>query len=83
MVAAHNVSDTALIEACGIGLVAAAVTAAGEAQRPAACNDAITLPREIAEPERDDDGDVILGTDANGRTISCRTSPSSLPSTTS
>ena len=43
-----------------------AITAAWEAQRLAACNDAIALLREIVDLERDDDGDVILGIDANG-----------------
>ena len=43
-----------------------AITAAWEAERLAACDDAITLLREIADLERDDDGDVIIGTDANG-----------------
>ncbi len=43
-----------------------AITAAWEAERLAACNDAIALLREIADLERDDDGDVIFGADANG-----------------
>ncbi len=43
-----------------------AITAAWEAERFAACDDAIALLREIADLERDDDGDVILGADANG-----------------
>ncbi len=43
-----------------------AITAAWEAERLAACDDAIVLLREIVDPERDDDGDVILGADANG-----------------
>ena len=43
-----------------------AITAAWEAQHLAACDDAIALLREIADLERDDDGDVILGADANG-----------------
>lgn len=43
-----------------------AITAAWEAKSLAACDDAIALPREIADPERDDDGDVIIGTDAYG-----------------
>ena len=34
--------------------------------RTAACDDAIALLREIADLERDDDGDVIIGTDADG-----------------
>ena len=41
-----------------------AITATWEAERPAACDDAITLLREIADLDRDDD--VIIGTDANG-----------------
>ena len=41
------------------------LTAAWEAERLAACDDAIALVREIADLERDDDGDVILGADAN------------------
>ena len=44
-----------------------AITAAWEAERIATCDDAIALLREIADLERDDDGDVILGADANGR----------------
>ena len=43
-----------------------AVTAAWEAERLAACDDAIVLLREIADMQTDDDGDVILGADANG-----------------
>ena len=43
-----------------------AITAAWEAERLAACDDAVALLREITDLERDDDGDVILGTDANG-----------------
>ena len=43
-----------------------AITAAWEAERLAACDDAIALLREIAEQEADDDGDVILGADENG-----------------
>ena len=43
-----------------------AITAEWEAERLAACDDAIALLREIADLERDDDGDVILGADANG-----------------
>ena len=41
------------------------LTAAWEAQRLAACDDAIALLREIADLETDDDGDFILGADAN------------------
>ena len=43
-----------------------AITAAWEAERLSACDHAITLLREIADLERDDDGDVIIGTDADG-----------------
>ena len=43
-----------------------AITAAWEAERLAACDEAIALLREIADLERDDDGEVIIGTDANG-----------------
>ena len=43
-----------------------AITAAWEAERLAACDDAIALLREIADQERDDDGDVILGADTDG-----------------
>lgn len=31
-----------------------------------ACDEAIALVREIADLERDDDGDVILGADEDG-----------------
>ena len=44
-----------------------AITAAWEAERLAACDEAITLLREIAEMQTDDDGDVILGADETGR----------------
>jgi hypothetical protein len=43
-----------------------ALTAAWEAERLAACDDAIALLREIADLQTDDDGDVILGADASG-----------------
>ena len=43
-----------------------AFTAAWEAERLAACEDAIALLRDIADLERDEDGDVILGADADG-----------------
>jgi hypothetical protein len=43
-----------------------AITAAWEAERLAACDLAIALLREVADLERDDDADVILGEDANG-----------------
>ena len=41
-----------------------AITAISEAKRLAACDDAIALLREIANQETDDDGNVILGTEA-------------------
>ena len=41
-----------------------AITAACEAERLAACDDAIALLREIADLERDDDGDGTIGADA-------------------
>ena len=44
-----------------------AITAAWAAERLAACDAAIALLHEIADQERDDDGDTILGADANGR----------------
>ena len=43
-----------------------AITAEWEAERLATCDEAIALLREVADLERDDDGDVILGADANG-----------------
>lgn len=43
-----------------------AIAAAWEAERLSVCDDAITLLREIAGLERDDDGDVILWADTNG-----------------
>ena len=43
-----------------------AITAAWEAERLAACDAAVVLLREIADLDRDDDGDVIIGTDADG-----------------
>jgi hypothetical protein len=43
-----------------------ALTAAWEAERLASCDHAISLLREIANLERDDNGDVIIGTDADG-----------------
>lgn len=42
-----------------------AISAAWEAERLTACDDAISLLREIADLERDGDGDVILGADEN------------------
>ena len=44
-----------------------AITVAWEAQRLAACDEAIALLREIADLERDDYGEVIIGTDADGQ----------------
>ena len=41
-----------------------AITAAWEAKRLAACDEAIALLREIADLERDDDGDVRAPTSA-------------------
>ena len=43
-----------------------AITADWEAERLAACNDAIALLHKIADLDRDDDGDVIIGMDADG-----------------
>ena len=43
-----------------------AITAAWEAERLAACDDAIALLREIADLQTDDDGDVIIGADETG-----------------
>jgi len=43
-----------------------AITAAWKADRLVACEEAIALLREIAELDRDDDGDVIIGTNADG-----------------
>ena len=43
-----------------------AITAAWEADRLAACDAAIALLREVSDLDRDDDGDVIIGTDADG-----------------
>ena len=43
-----------------------AITAAWEAERLVACDAAIALLREIADLEGDDEGDVILGADADG-----------------
>ena len=37
-----------------------------EAENLAACDDPFALLLEIAEMDRDDDGDVIIGADANG-----------------
>ncbi len=43
-----------------------AITAAWEAKRLAACDDATSLLREIADLETDGDGDVIHGADEHG-----------------
>ena len=43
-----------------------AITAAWEAERLSACDDAVALLREIADLDRYDDGDVVIGTDADG-----------------
>ena len=43
-----------------------AIIAAWEAERLATCDVAIALLREIADLERDDDDDVILGVDVDG-----------------
>jgi len=43
------------------------ITAAWEAERLAAFDAAIALLREIADLETDDDGDVMIGADEDGR----------------
>ena len=43
-----------------------AITSAWESERFVVCDDAIALLREIADLDRDDDCDVIIGTDADG-----------------
>ena len=43
-----------------------AITAAWEVERLVVCDDAIALLREVADLERDDDSDVILGVDVDG-----------------
>lgn len=43
-----------------------AITVVWEAQRLAACDNAFAFLREITDLERDGDGDVIIGADANG-----------------
>ena len=43
-----------------------ALTATWEAERLTAFDEAIALLREIADLERDDDGDLILGADVDG-----------------
>jgi len=47
-------------------IVQDAITAEWVAERLVACDAAIALLREIADLDRDDDGDVIIGTDADG-----------------
>ena len=42
------------------------LTSAWEAERRAACDEAVALLREINNLERDDDGGVIIGADADG-----------------
>ena len=42
------------------------ITAAWEAEHPVDCEGAVALLREIADLERDDDGDVIIGADEKG-----------------
>lgn len=43
-----------------------ALTAAWKAERLATCDEAVALLRKVADMERDDDGDVIIGTEADG-----------------
>ena len=43
-----------------------AITAAQQGERLAACDAAIALLREVADLDCDDDGDEIIGTDADG-----------------
>jgi hypothetical protein len=59
-----------------------AITARREAERLDACDDAIALLREIADLERDDDGDVIIGADEKGHKVFCSASAPSLPAMT-
>ena len=54
-----------------------AITAAWEAERLAACDHAIAPLLEIADLERDDDGNVILGAEQVAATICCLASPPS------
>ena len=42
------------------------LTSAWEAERRAVCDEAVALLREINNLERDDDGGVIIGADADG-----------------
>jgi hypothetical protein len=43
-----------------------AITATWEAERLTACDDAIALLREVTDLECGDDGNAIVGTDADG-----------------
>ena len=43
-----------------------ALTAAWEAERLTACNVAIVLLRDVSDLECDEDGNAIIGTDADG-----------------
>jgi hypothetical protein len=43
-----------------------AITAAWEAERLTACDDAVAPLREVADLERDDDDELIIGMDADG-----------------
>ena len=43
-----------------------AITVAWEAERLVACDDAFALLREVADMDREKDGDLIIGTDADG-----------------
>ena len=52
-----------------------AITAAWEVERLVVCGDAIALLREIADLERDDEGDVIPEPMRTATTISCRALP--------
>ena len=47
-------------------IVQDAISDARDAERLAACDAAIALLRQIADLERDDDGDVIIGAGADG-----------------
>lgn len=56
----------ALADSATLARAKEAAARSEEADRITACDDAIALLREIADLERDDDGDVIIGTDADG-----------------
>jgi hypothetical protein len=43
-----------------------AITAEWEAERLTACDDAMALLREVADLDGDEDGDVIIDSDADG-----------------